>query len=454
MSLTTTDHRMTEGTTATLARFAVTAHDLDESVLHAGRRTLLNAVALAIGAHDHPAVERLRCVLASFGGEGRAMVLGHGTTLPAPWAALVNGAAMHVEDFDDTHLRTIVHPGAPVVPAALAAAEVVGADDVTTLEAICVGVEVTLRVALGMTPPHFDRGWHPTGTMGVLGAAAAAGRILGLDVDRMRHALGLAATQSAGILAALGTMTKSFHPGKAAANGLEAALLAHRGFTSATSVIEGRRGLAAVAGDGADLDAMTAGLGSRWELYDNAFKPYACGIVSHPALDAGRELAELAGIEAEWVRLVLRVNPVVPQVMGVADPRDSLASKFSVYHCVALGLAGYAGGPESFTDEVARDPRIDVLRRMVRVETDATVSKQACHLTGHLADGRALRSDIVAARGSIERPLSDDELAAKAHVVSDRVLGPAGVDALVEHCLAIGRSPRHVADLLRATVAR
>jgi len=439
--------------TLALATFAVTVDDLPEAVRHAGRRTLLNAVALGVGAHAHPAVDRLRAVLSGLGGVGSATLLGSGERLPAPWAALVNGAAIHVEDFDDTHLRTIVHPGAPVVPAALAAAELTGADDAALLDAVCVGVEVALRVARGMTPPHFDRGWHPTGTMGVIGAAAAAGRILALDIPAMQRALGLAATQSAGLLAALGTMTKSFHPGKAAANGLEAALLAARGFTAPMSIIEGRRGLAAVAGHGADLDVMVAGLGARWELQDNAFKPYACGIVSHPALDAARALAEMAGVGADWSSLALRVNPVVPQVMGVADPRDSLASKFSVYHCVALGLEGYAGGPESFTDAVATELRIDALRRIVTVETDPSIAKESCELRGRLADGTEHHIEIAAARGSVGRPMSDDELADKAHVVADAVLGAAGVDALVTWCLTIGSAPRPTAALVAAAVA-
>lgn len=423
--------------TTTLARFAVEATP-GESPRHAARRTILNALALAVGANDHPAVARLRSVLAAFGGSPSAALLGRNERMPAAWAAMVNGAAAHVEDFDDTHLRTIVHPGAPIVPAALATAEHVDASASEFVDAVCIGVEVALRVATGMCPEHFDRGWHPTGTMGVIGAAVASGRLLGLDDDGMRRAMGLAAVQSAGLLAQLGTMTKSFHPGKAAANGVEAALLTQRGFTAPLNVIEGRRGLNTVAGHGASLDGVTDDLGVRWELEANAFKPYACGIVSHPVLDGALALREAAGPGADWERVVARVNPVVLEVMGVRDVHDHLSSKFSVYHCAALGLAGYAGGIESFTDAAATDAHLDALRGRVEIELDPSVRRDEASLEGVTSDGATHRHHVDHARGSVQRPLTDSELIDKATRVSSPVLGDDQSANLAELVLSIG----------------
>ncbi len=257
-----------------LARFAVAPGEVPESARHAGRRTVANSVALSTGAGDHEAADLAVAALTALGRGGRSTILGRADRLGVADAALVNGLTAHVEDFDDTHLQTVIHPGAPVVPAALATAEATGASGEQTLLAVVCGIEVALRVGNGITPEHFDRGWHLTSTTGRLGAAVAAGRLLGLDEDAMLVALGAAAVEAAGLQEALGTMTKSFHPGKAAADGVEAAYLAAAGFTGPEAPIEGRRGFARTASSRVDEDAMLAGLGERWEIERNAFKPY------------------------------------------------------------------------------------------------------------------------------------------------------------------------------------
>lgn len=422
---------MTTSVTATLAAFAGDGAALPEEVRHAGRRTVLNAVALAVGAARHPAAEAALAAARALGTPPQAGLLGRPERLGLTWAPLVTGIAVHVEDYDDTHLATVVHPGAPVVPAALAAAEWVGADGAAALDAVVVGVEVAARVGLGLGPGHFDRGWHLTGTAGHVGAAAAAGRLLGLDHAAMVSCLGLAATQAAGLQEALGTMTKPFHPGKAAADGVEAALLAAEGFTGPPAALEGRRGLLAVAAPKPDPDAVVAGLGTVWETCRNTFKPYACGIVSHPVIDGAVALRGRVPDPEAVTAVTVTVNPVVLDVMGIADPVDGLQSKFSVYHCFAVGLLDGVAGPAQYTDERARAPEVAALRAKVRVVGDPAVARDEAHVEVRTRDGATVAHHVEHATGSEQRPLSDAQLAHKARLVVGPVLG-AATDAFVD----------------------
>lgn len=448
---------MSEAVTGPLAELAATCRwpSLPDSAQHAVRRTLLNAVALAVGASRHEAVEHALRTYAKLEPAPAASVLGRPEMLGVTTAPLVNGIAVHVEDFDDTHLPTVVHPGACVVPAVLAAAEHAGADEAATLAGLAAGVEVALRVANGMCPEHFDRGWHVTGTAGHIGAAAGAARVLGLDVAQTVVAVGLGATQASGLTAALGTMTKPFHPGKAAADGVEAALLASAGFSGPAAPIEGRRGFATIASPRADGDVMLRGLGERWELEANAFKPYACGIVSHAAIDAAIDArGELGG--EEIAEVVVTVNPVVLDVMGIRDPADGLETKFSVYHCVAVGLVDGAGGTAQFADALARSGEIVAVRDRVRIIVDAEVAKGAARLWARTAGGRELRTEIRHATGSAERPMTDEQLRHKAEGLVAPVLGDDGAGALVAACTGAGDGPdvRRLVAAARPATAR
>jgi 2-methylcitrate dehydratase PrpD len=434
---------MSPAVTAELAAFAAgPLHPRPpEGVLHAGERTVANALPLAVAAAELPATRIALETAAELGNAPEATVLGSGRRLSPQWAAFVNGVAVHVEDFDDTHLETVIHPGAPVVPAALAMAERVGASGVEMLDAVLVGIEVALRVGIGVSPSHFDRGWHLTATTGHFGAAAAAGRLLGLDIVAMSNALGIVATQAAGVQAALGTMTKPFHPGKAAANGVEAALLAAAGFTGPLDGIEGRRGFAEVTSARLDLEAMVAGRGEVWHVTDNAFKPYACGIVSHAAIDAAIALRDAIADPATVEEIEVEVNPVVLDVMGVEDPLDGLQSKFSVYHCVAVGLIDGAAGPEQYSDARAVDPATRKLRAAVTVRLDPAIARDETKIAARTADGTIHRRHVEHATGSAERPMSDEELRAKARLVAGPSLG-GRLDDLFDAALGLRRLER------------
>ena len=317
--------------TRTLAQYvlSVRSDDLPDPVRKEARRTLLNWVGCAVGGSRHETVDVAIAALAPFSGPAQATVLGRRERLDILHASLMNGISSHVFDFDDTHLKTVIHPAGPVVSALLALAEhrpISGRDFLTSL---VVGIEAECRIGNAVYPAHYDRGWHITGTAGVFGAAAACGRSLGLNEQQMVWALGLAATQPVGLREMFGTMTKSFHPGRAAQNGLTAALLASRGFTSTELALEGKSGWANVLSTSRDFEEITGNLGRTYEISLNTYKPFACGIVIHPTIDACIQLRNEHRLTADAIeRIDLRVHPTR---LGAdrQDGRRRLASKAS-----------------------------------------------------------------------------------------------------------------------------
>lgn len=408
---------MSTDITARISSFVagLTWDDVPEAARVAARRTAANVVGLSVGAAHDPAAEAVLAAAADLGQVGSSHVLGRTEQLTPPWAALVNGVTAHVEDFDDTYLSCILHPGAPIVPAALAVATLGGADGATVMAAVVAGVEVAGRLGDCMWPSHFDRGWHVTATTGPIGAACASARVLGLDAQRTAAAIAIAATQAAGHTEQLGSMTKSFQVGRAASIGVEAALLAEQGFTGPIEPLAGRRGMAALMAAEVDWTPMMD-LGSRWLIEDNALKPYSCGIVSHPVIDAGK-LLRAEGVDLDSVESVsLEVHPRVMDVMGVVEPKTGLQSKFSVYHCFAVGLVRGAGGPPEFSDESAVDPRIQLARGLVTVTLDSSLPADSCRMTATLTGGGTVSHTIEHATGSTSSPMTDGQL-------QDKVLG-------------------------------
>jgi 2-methylcitrate dehydratase PrpD len=384
------------------------------------------------GACDHPAASRARGALAAQEHGPLASVIGKRRKVPLLIAALSNGISAHVEDFDDTCLPSILHPGAPVIPAALAAAEYRHADGKALVDAVLVGMEVAIRVSDGITPRALDRGWHITGLTGPIGAAAAAGRILGLDAAMMRSALGMAAGQGAGVQAALGTMTKSLHPGRAAANGLEAAFLSLNGFTGPADGIEADAGLARATADRLDESRVLQSLGTDWRVRGNLLKPCACGVVSHPSIAAATQLRTAAGGRppASISQVSARVHPLVLEVMGLREPRTSLQAKFSVYHCIAVGLLDGIAGVRQFSVSRVRAPEVVALRGLVETTTDPSIALDEAIVRVQYADGSSIERHITPPADGAG--MSDEELGVKVHALADDVLGTAAVAELLE----------------------
>src|SRR5437763_876618 len=264
--------------------------DIPQPVRHEGMRSLLNFAGCALGGSQDEAMTLAARVLAPYFGPANSSVIGRSERPDALNAAFLNAVSANVLEYDDTHLATVIHPAAPVVPGLIVLAEQRRVSGAELVHALILGIEAECRIGLAVMPTHYRRGWHITATCGIFGAAAAAGKLLGLDNRRMAWALGHAATQSAGLVESLGSMSKSIGVGNAAKNGLAAALFAEAGFTAADRAIEGRYGFAPVTSDSVDLAAITTGLGDSWEILAHAYKPYPCGVVLFPVIDACLEL--------------------------------------------------------------------------------------------------------------------------------------------------------------------
>lgn len=421
--------------TKTLARWAAEfpGADIPAAVRREGVRTFVNWLGCAVGGARHETVDRALAALGRFSGPAKATVLGRGERLDELHAALINGISSHVLDYDDTHLKTIIHPAGPVASALLAVSEgqeVSGADFLT---ALIIGIEVECRIGNAVYPEHYDRGWHITGTAGVFGAAAAVGRLRGLDTRQMTWALGIAATQSSGLREMFGTMCKSFHPGRAAQNGAAAAFLAEAGFDSSERGIEAPRGFANVLSTKQDYAEITEGLGTRWESALNTYKPFACGIVIHPIIDGCAQIHREFGHAGEAIESVeLRTHPLVLELTGKTAPKTGLEGKFSVYHAAAYALLRADGSPEAFTDAAVRDPAVIALRDRVKATADASVHEASAHITVTLRDGSRIDRHVLHAVGSLERPLSDADISGKFRRQSSPVIGADATERLID----------------------
>ncbi len=416
-----------------IAEFVARRDVLPPWLLHEVQRTLVNILAVSLSASGHPSSQRLIEWVRSEGAATRTSVLGSDLRTSPGRAALVNGFLAHLQDYDDTHFPTVLHPSAPVWPAVLAVAEERGANGRTTLEGFAVGAEVACRIAMSVHPWHYDRGWHITGTAGVFGAAAGAAYVLGLEADRVVHALGLAGTQAAGVREVFGSDGKPMHAGRAASTGLEAALMAEAGLTAADDIVGGRRGFWAVLSpEGHDEAALLDDLGVEWELRKNGLKPYANGVVSHPIQDAVIQLRNEHGLKPDDVeRIEARVSPLVLELMNRVEPRRGLEGKFSFQHCAAAALVDGAGHDAQFSDQKVADPVIAAVRARVVATVEPEFPEERAAVTIVLTDGRNVTAEVRRASGSPENPLSDEVLEEKFRALVGPIMGERPAEELL-----------------------
>ncbi|MGH7348412.1 MAG: MmgE/PrpD family protein, partial [Candidatus Rokuibacteriota bacterium] len=303
-------------------------------VVDAAERSLTDWLGTTLRGAAEPLADALSAVIDAAGGAPQATVVGRRRRTSALLASLANGAQSHALDFDDTHLPSIVHGAAPVAPVVLALAEWRRRSGLDALTAFIAGFEVETRLGRVMGRRLTDRGWHATGVLGHFGAAAAAGRLLDLDRAGLTHALGIAGTQAAGLTRSFGTMSKPLHPGKAAMNGLLAALLAREGFTAATAMLDGPGSLPDTFLGLTDIGGAVADLGKRFEILDNSTKLYAACHLTHATVDAARAIrARSAPAPGAIEAVVCRVHPLVLKVADQRAPRTGLEAKFSVGFC-------------------------------------------------------------------------------------------------------------------------
>ncbi len=416
------------GPTRTLAEFVANTQfeGLPEAVVAQAKRCILDCLGVALRGGEEPVAKMQAGLLERAAPRGPATVWASARRTGILEAALVNGTLGHALDFDDTYQPVPIHPSAPLLPALFALAETTPCDGRALLAAFATGCEASIRIGLALGRSHIEKGWHGTGTFGTFGAAAGAGKLLGLDAGQLTHALGIASVQAAGLIrAAVGTMCKPLHAGKAAMNGLLAACLARDGFTGPTEILEGRQCFGELFG-GETLAAGKAvdGLGQRWEMLRISFKPYACCSQTHATADAVRALRQAHGLRPEDVKAItLTVNPVAANVAGFPQPASGLEGKFSLAYVATLALAGEPLGVDGFQEgRVARPDLQDICSRvtlevkpgMGDVETGAAIVTR---------DSRRLTHYVTVARGNPGNPLSDDEIQTKFLGLAEPVLG-------------------------------
>ena len=382
-------------------------------------------------------------------GIGPCRVLGTPITTSADLAALANGVAAHALDYDDMCFVSLAHPSCALVPATLAAGEMVEGPAATLLDAYAIGFELECRLGAVMNPRHYhQRGWHCTSSIGTLGAAAAAARVLGLDAATTRHALGIAASAACGLKENLGTMVKPLHAGLAARNGVMAARLARRGFAASAHAIDGPQGyLAAMDSERSSLDAAVADLGSRWEILETAItvKLYPSCAATHPPLDALLDLKRREGFTAADIDAIdIEVDSMTPRLLIYPAPTTGLEAKFSMPFCAAAAVVHPRIGIDTFDAAQIRHPEVQALLPRVTLRANAAFDAAAplsqARVTVRLRNGGEWSQRADGARGYPGR-LTDDELEAKFNDCASRVLGQTDVASTWASVCDIERAP-------------
>jgi 2-methylcitrate dehydratase PrpD len=426
--------------TARLAEFVVktTLRDCPEAAIAQVRRAALDTLGVTLAGAGEPAATSVRAVARAEGGTPLCTVIGTSLRTAPTWAALANGAAGHAHDFDDTNFALMGHPSAPLLSAALAAAEAEPADGGAVVLAYLIGFEVSAALGVALNPELYTRGWHATSAVGTLGCAAAVARLLRLDVAQTRHALGIAASLASGLKENFGSMTKPFHAGHAARNGVFAAMVAREGLTASEAALEGRQGYAAAFSQAKlTADAFDA-LGQRWEILASgiAVKPYPSCALTHSAIDALLDLRARHRIEADQVEDVeVGVNHVVPDVLRHHSPTNGLERKFSMEYCAAAALASGrvdlgAFGEGPVTDRGTREVMARVRMVVDPALPDGLEQHAWSRVSVRLRDGRTLDSPPRGASGHPDQPLSDAQLHAKFVTCAAPVLGSAEAEGV------------------------
>jgi 2-methylcitrate dehydratase PrpD len=452
--------RSPEAVTRRLAEFLATTAIVPEMATGHARRAVLDWLGSALAGSIEPPARMIQRIAADFGASNQATIFSAARASAAA-AALANGVASHILEFDDVHKGSTLHAAAPVIPAALAVAEREHADGRAFLTAVALGYEAALRVGEAVNPSHY-RFWHPTGTAATFGAAAAAGSLLRLNADRMQHALGSAGTQAAGLweFNADGAMSKHLHPGKAAFNGILAADLARAGFTGASRILEGERGFFRAMSESHDATRITGQLGEQWKIGENCYKLHSCCGHTHTAIDVALDLRPAVEIAAVEIQTYGPGFEIVKEM----NPRSPYQAKFSIAYCVAAALMEGCVGLEQFSadrfgPDGVRNPKIAALlaRTRVAVKPDLTAKYPAAWPTRvivTLNDGSILNGSSDYPRGNPENPVSTEDLEKKFATLVGARFGSQAVERAFDALRSLPDCPdmaRAFSDILPAT---
>jgi 2-methylcitrate dehydratase PrpD len=436
----------TRNLTAWMSEF-VTSGAPPEGALERAAVAVCDTVGVALAGAHEPAARIVRATVTA-DSQGVCRILGTHERASASEAAFANGVAAHALDYDDMCFVSMAHPSCALMPAALAAAELAGASGPALLDAYVVGFEVECRLGMVMNPRHYHaRGWHCTSSIGTLGAAAAASRVLGLSADAAAHAIGIAASLACGLKENLGTMVKPLHAGVAARNGVMSARLAQRGFTASQQAIDGPQGYLAAMDSERSASALAeaiADLGARWEILDTGItvKLYPSCAATHPPIDALLQLVRRHRFNADDVDAIdVEVDSMTPRLLIHDRPVTDLEAKFSMPFCAAATVVFGHPTIETFGVSHINDPRVQKLipRVSLRANTgfDAAAPLSQARVTVRLLDGRTLTERADGARGYPGR-LTDEELATKFLDCAERSLSRQAADQALAALREIG----------------
>ena len=426
----------------TLAEFVVGTRleNCPSEAVEAVRRAALDTIGVMLAGAGEPVAQIVRRTLRTDGGTGLCTVFGSTLRTHPTGAALANGVAGHAHDFDDTNFTLMGHPSVPLLAAALACAEAEMTDGAAVAGAYLTGFEVATAIGEAVNPAHYERGWHATSSIGTLSSAAAAARVMGLDVAATRTALCIAASLASGLKENFGSMTKPFHAGHAARNGVWAAQLAREGLTASPSALDGPQGYFAATGGAPGLERALERLGRRWQLLESgiAVKPYPSCALTHATIDALIDLRARHRLDPDHVSHVeVGVTRVVPSVLIHASPSNALERKFSMQFCAATALVHGHVGLGTFEHDVLDDPAVEKLMPRISMVVDPVLPDRReqhawTRVRVRLTDGRVVDSPPRGAQGHPDQPLSAEALRAKFLGCAERVVRRDEAEAIAE----------------------
>ncbi|HPG95955.1 MAG TPA: MmgE/PrpD family protein [Rectinema sp.] len=382
-----------------------------DAVEHA-KLCILDCLGVTIAATKKDMATMMVNFAQEMGGKKEATIIGKGVRTNVLLASLVNGALSHLLDFDDVHALSGIHPSINILPAALAVAESKKLSGRDLLTAFILGFETEARIGIAAGLTHYEHGWHSTATIGNFGAAAAVGKLLNLTPTQMVYALGMAGTQAAGLRQMFGTMCKPFHAGKAGMNGVIAAYLAAKGFTSSPDVIEGKGGFLEVYSKNPQPEKVLADLGNDYQVLATGFKLHASCRVTHATIDGMKIIREeMSQVNIQDIeKIQIKVPQIVFQAAGKQEPKTGLEGKFSIYFCAALSLLHGKASEDMFTDEKVNDPLLIALRRKVEAKLDESLGIFEAKIAVRLKNGKTYQKHILAPKGEPENPITFAEL--------------------------------------------
>ena len=445
---------MSSQITTEIVNFILEGRPAPTNVRNKAIEHIIDGIGVILAGSRTDCANKLARFVRNRGSAGACTLLGFGFKAEASDAALVNGASGHADDYDDTQLSSapdriyglLTHPTVPVLAAALAAGESVCCSGSEFVEAFISGFEVECKLAEAINPEHYKKGFHTTGTIGAFGAVTAASRLLRLNEEELRHALGITASMSAGIRVNFGTMTKPLHAGMAASHGIVACLLAKDSFTADPNSLDGRWGFMQVLGQGgADIEKIIGKLGKPYSLMSPgaSVKMYPCGSLGQPSMDKLLQILSRENLKVEDVREIrLRAGANILEPLRYTEPADELQAKFSLQFGLACILLRRQAGLAEYCAEFLNDPRTQEAMKKVKTILDPKITNMGTErmrsiVEVELKNGRVLKELAEIARGTPERPMTLTELSQKFRDCTDRLLNEQKVDRVFNLLRAI-----------------